>query len=79
SDRSGTTSTPTILLHMYPENWLKLPPRETNNNNTNKNRRMPNNIDTIKAMIKELQPEKEPHSSTSCTTTRTGYTRMGPV
>ncbi|CAG8493684.1 16441_t:CDS:2 [Gigaspora margarita] len=42
-----------------PENWLKLPPRETNSNNTNKNRRIPDNIDTIKAMIKESQPEKE--------------------
>ncbi|CAG8821977.1 6032_t:CDS:2, partial [Gigaspora margarita] len=32
---------------------------ETNYNNTNDNRRIPDNIDTIKAMIKKSQPEKE--------------------
>ncbi|CAG8837146.1 26090_t:CDS:2, partial [Gigaspora margarita] len=33
--------------------------RKTNNNTINKNKRIPDNIDTIKAMIKESQPGKE--------------------
>ncbi|CAG8757114.1 38355_t:CDS:1, partial [Gigaspora margarita] len=38
---------------------LKLLPKETNCNNINENMRIPNNIDTIKEIIKESQPKKE--------------------
>ncbi|CAG8741135.1 30811_t:CDS:2 [Gigaspora margarita] len=42
-----------------PENWLKLPPREPKPDQLENNHKIPDNMETIREMIKEMQPEME--------------------